>query len=133
MTKDLSAKDIKNLSADRLFPPHAEASDMLLACPPDSYSASAIARAVEDVDAHVLNLNVTSLRLDSEAAAEPGFDAPASPLVVALRVSRRDVAAVARSLARYGYDVIDFDAPAASLSDDSARARAAELLRYLEM
>lgn len=125
MTKELTAKDIKNLTRDELFPPQPEASDMLVACRRDHYSASAVARAVEDADAHLLNLNVTALRADPDDT---------STLILALRVSRRDVASVARSLARYGFDTLDFDDPDGASSDlDDARTRAAELLRYLEM
>ena len=61
MTKELTAKDIKKLSADELYCPAPDASHMLVACRRDDYSASCMARAVEDADAHVLNLNVTAL------------------------------------------------------------------------
>ena len=97
MTKELTAKDIKKLSQQELFPPHPEAGDLLVACHRGHYSASAIAR------------------------------------VVALRVNRRDLASVARSLARYGYDVLDFDSPADPETIEEARLRAAEILRYLEL
>ena len=50
MTKELTAKDIKKLSQQELFPPHPEAGDLLVACHRGHYSASAIARAVEDAD-----------------------------------------------------------------------------------
>lgn len=125
MTKELTAKDIKNLTVDELFPPRPDASDMLVACPRDNYSASAVARAVEDADAHLLNLNVTALKV------HPDDD---TTILIALRVSRRDAASVARSLARYGFHTLDFTTPDAVAADlDAARARAAELLRYLEM
>lgn len=125
MTKELTAKDIKKMNPDELFPPHPEASDMLVACPRDRYSASAVARAVEDADAHLLNLNVTALKADPDDT---------SSIIIALRVSRRDVASVARSLARYGFDTLDFSTPdGGSDTLDDARSRAAELLRYLEM
>lgn len=126
MTKELTAKDIKNLSAAELYAPAAEASWLLVACGRGDYSASRLARAAEDVDAHVLNLNVTSLRCD---------DAQDGTVVVALRVGRRDASAVARSLERYGYDVLDFDGdtPGDGSALDSARSNAAALLRMLEM
>ena len=98
MTKELTAKDIKKLSADELYA--QDASHMLVACRRDDYSASRMARAVEDADAHVLNLNVTALHPEG---AGPDM------VLVALRVGRRDAAAVARSLARYGYETVDFD------------------------
>ena len=71
-----------------------------------------------------LNLNVTALHPEG---AGPDM------VLVALRVGRRDAAAVARSLARYGYETVDFDGPADTADDDTARMRAAALLRYLEM
>lgn len=124
MTKELTAKDIKKLSADELYCPAPDASHMLVACRRDDYSASCMARAVEDADAHVLNLNVTALHPEG---AGPDM------VLVALRVGRRDAAAVARSLARYGYETVDFDGPADTADEDTARMRAAALLRYLEM
>lgn len=123
MTKELSAKDIKKLSPEELYAPAAEASHLLVCCRRADYSASRIAQAAEDVDAHVLNLNVTALRPD---------DMPADCVVVALRVARREALSVVRSLERYGFDVLDFDG-ASQADDETARERAAELLRYLEM
>lgn len=126
MTKELAAKDIKNLTAEHLYAPAAEASYLVVACRRVDYSASRLARAVEDADAHVLNLNVT-------ACAADGYDDHA---IVALRVSRREAAAVARSLERYGYDVLDFESQGGDMTDAdtlAARLRAAELLKYLEM
>lgn len=85
------------------------------------YSASAIARAVEDCNAHILNLNIT---------AQPASNT--NSVVVDLRVSHRDSAAVVRSLERYGFHVtsatIDKNDPMMS----RARDNALELLRYLE-
>ena len=126
MTKEISAKDIKKLAPEELYAPSAEASHLLVACRRSDYSASRIAHAAEDVDAHVLNLNVTTLQPDGAEGC----------VVVALRVSRRDAGAVARSLERYGYEVLDFDGSGFSSTngdDADARSRAAELLRYLEI
>ncbi|MDE6684329.1 MAG: hypothetical protein K2J94_04020, partial [Duncaniella sp.] len=47
-------------SLERLFPPRDESSRLLVSCITSDYSASRIARAVEDADAHLLNLNVTT-------------------------------------------------------------------------
>lgn len=125
MTKELSAKDIKKLSIEQLFAPAADTSSLLVACDRREYSASRLARAVEDADAHLLNLNVTSLRAD---------DAPDGTVVVALRVGRRDALAVARSIERYGYDVLDFSGDTGDDgSYDTARRNADTLLRLLEM
>lgn len=125
MTKELSAKDIKKLSIEQLFAPAADTSSLLVACDRRDYSASRLARAVEDADAHLLNLNVTSLLAD---------DAPDGTVVVALRVGRRDALAVARSIERYGYDVLDFSGDTGDDdSYDTARRNADTLLRLLEM
>lgn len=78
----------------RLFPPQEDYCEFTIACRRDNYSASAIARAVEDANAHLLNLNITS------------DDLGPSDLAVALRVNHRDVSAVERSLLRYGYEII---------------------------
>lgn len=105
---------------DMLFPASADQSSLLVSCPRADYSASLLARAIEDCDAQVLNLNVTSL------AASP------HDVVVALRINHRHPEAAVRSLERYGYDVLD----AVSGSEDDneqMRSRAAELLRYLDV
>lgn len=105
----------------RLFPHVDESSTLLVTCRRGDYSASRIARAVEDCDAHLLNLNVTSDsdRLDNR-------------IVVELRVSHRNPLSVARSLERYGYEVADFDET--TPADDSIiRARLDELLHYLQV
>lgn len=107
-----------------LDPARPEAANLLVACQPGDYSASAIARAVEDTDAQLLHLAVTSLR-----------DADDRP-VIALRVNRDHTEGVSRSLARYGYDtLLTSDQASAALSPEGLRAaaRASELLRLLEV
>lgn len=105
---------------ERLFPAVEECSELSVACFRTDYSASRIARAVEDVDAHLLNLNVTSVVT------------PHGEVVVDLRVNRRSAASVARSLERYGYRVVDIrdsgDAPLDSLGE-----RVGELLLHINM
>lgn len=106
---------------ERLYPPVAEGSRLLAACLPSDYSASRIAHAVEDCDAQLLNLNVTS---DSALTD--------NRTVFELRVNHRSPAAVARSLERYGFEVLDVDRQA--LADDAVMAsRLAELIHYLEL
>ncbi len=93
------------------------------------YSASAIARAVEDCDAHLINLNVLADR-PSEAPGQ---------CLVALRVDHRNASAVARSLERYGMRVIalggegeadiDFYDPHQAIT----RERLDQLLRIIEI
>lgn len=86
---------------------------MTVICRRSEYAASRIARAVEDCDAHLLNLNITA---DTPSADE---------VVVELRVSHRNPVAVMRSLERYGYTAVA-DIP------DSTGAEAL-LQRYLEI
>lgn len=107
--------------AGRLYPPRHESSRLLVSCIPSDYSASRIARAVEDCDAQLVNLNVTSdgSRLDNR-------------VVVELRVSHRSPVAVARSLERYGYEVVDVEM-GAIVSDSLMAERLAELVRYMEV
>ncbi len=108
-------------SVERLYPPREESSRLLAACIPADYSASRIARAVEDCDAQLVNLNVTS---DGSALD--------NRVVFELRVTHRSPMAVARSLERYGYEVVDVEKGA--LADDAVMAsRLAELMRYLEV
>ncbi len=97
-------------------------------CAANQYSASMLSRAVEDCDAHVLNLNVIS----GVALGEPS--------VVELRVNHRNPELVARSLERYGYTVtaVSTSSPDADPDDDSgpdavARRRVNELIRLLNV
>lgn len=109
------------LAAAGLFPAVGESCDIVVRCPRADYSASAIARAVEDCDAHLLNLNVTTdgERLDNRVVTE-------------LRVSHRSPLAVARSLERYGYEVVDVEHDA--LADDPLAAdRLNELMYYIDL
>ena len=108
-------------SPERLFPCNDEASELTIECSRVDYSASAIARAVEDCNAHLLNLNVTS---------QEGSNA--NSVVVDLRVSHRNTQAVARSLERYGYLVIAADDDQEDPLTTQARAHALELLHYLD-
>ncbi|MDD6890251.1 MAG: hypothetical protein PUD39_08330 [Bacteroidales bacterium] len=111
-----------DLNLDILFPPSADVSSLVVACKSQDYSASAIARAVEDCDAHVVNLNVLS---------RPGR---CGELQVSLRIDRRNPSRAVRSLQRYGYEVVEVDSPDGFDADaEQARSRANELLRYLEM
>lgn len=121
MTKDFVPKDCDNPTFELLFPPTADQCRLLVECAQADYCASRIARAVEDCDAQVLNLNVTAL-----PPATPGA------LVIDLRANHRNPEAIARSLARYGYDVLDVSAPDGQ-ADEAMRSRANELLRLLEI
>lgn len=98
-----------------------ESTDLLVSCPPADYSASAMARAAEDCDAHITHLHLLSQR------AENG------DLMTALRVNRVDGLAVARSLERYGYRVVSIRSPLASDGMESLSQRAKEVMHYLEL
>lgn len=104
-----------------IYPPAGERAELLVAVRPDEYSATAIARAVEDCDVHLVNLNLTSARTDD------GW------LVVAVRVDCATADAVVRSLERYGYRIIASNGTAASIDDEESRRRAAELLYLLQI
>ena len=92
----------------------------MIACRRDEYSASRICRAVEDADAHVLNLNVTTITA--------GID----EWVVELRIDHRNPLMVSRSLERYGYRVIGVDGEIDDFEDDNRR-RVDDFLRYLDI
>ena len=106
---------------ENLFPAYGDSSTLRVACHRSDYSASKIARAVEDCDAHLLNLNVTS-----ETDPESGH------IIVELRVDHLDPESVARSLERYGYEVV-----CASFKGDRdeslIRTRYDELMHYLNL
>lgn len=120
MTKDLTPKDERAIDFELFFPHAQDSSRLLVGCRQIDYSASMIARAVEDCNAQVLNLNVTSLSSDP------------SGLVVDLRVNHRNTEAISRSLARYGFDVIEAQDSAPG-ETETMRRRANEVLRILEI
>jgi ribosomal protein S11 len=91
-----------------------------MTCRKEDYSASIVARAVEDCDAHLLNLNVTSQVTDS------------GDMVVELRVGINNGESVARSLARYGYEVVKIEHNSV-VDNDSMRRRIDELMHYINL
>lgn len=108
------------------MPPLEDASVLTVACRPDDFSASLLARAVEDSDAHLINLNVTDRRLDD------------GRITVELRTNHRNCESTARSLERYGYEVIGVDGLMTNALPDfrgasTLRARANELLHILNL
>jgi len=107
-------------SEERIFPPLDDCSELSVACYRSDYSASRISRAVEDADAHLLNLNVTS-----EVT-------PAGEVVVDLRVSHRDAGAVSRSLERYGYTTLTIRSGFDQLQEVAAD-RLAELMVHMQV
>lgn len=126
----MSTKLPKFPENDYLFPPVHESSRLLVGCRREDYSASRIARAVEDCDAHLLNLNITAMSSDSSAYDEEGD--PKFPVVFDLRVSHRSALSISRSLERYGYTVLDtlsYDPE----DDASLKRRIDEFFRYLDI
>ncbi len=75
----------------RMLPPRETGSDISIECAPADFSASAIARAVEDADAHLLDF-----------WSEP---VKSGRTGVHLRISHSNPEAAVRSLRRYGFDV----------------------------
>lgn len=105
-----------------------------MGCRREDYSASRIAHAVEDVNAHLLNLNVTSFgKPEFGNSFEEEGDAK-FPVVFDIRVSHRNSSSVERSLERYGYTVLVSNGSGGSDHDhDISRRRMEELKRYLEI
>lgn len=107
-------------AAAKLFPAVDESCEITLQCPRHDYSASIIARAVEDCNAHLLNLNVIE---------EKG---PDDRLTVLLRIDHLTGDAVARSLERYGYFVTEVAGSDERMSE-TTRERINELMHYLDV
>lgn len=77
----------------RMLPARDDCSIIEIECAPHEYSASLIARAVEDADAHLVNL-----------ISRPGSD---DRMRVTLRVRQSDPTPAIRSLERYGFEVVE--------------------------
>lgn len=103
-----------------LFPPVEESSTVTVSVARRDYAASALCRAVEDADAQVLNLNVTG-------------QGDAMHVVAQLRVGVREPHRVVRSLERYGYEVLETHSMDGREVDEALSARAAQVLRWIEM
>ena len=116
--------ETRNLNPDeqleRLMPYSPDASRFTVICRRSDYSAGSIARAIEDCNTHVLNLNLTADVLKDDMVS------------VDVRVDRKNIASIARSLARFGY-VVSGHEETEDIWDETDRKRVAELLRYLEV
>lgn len=77
----------------RMIAPRDDCSVITLECSPEEYSASVISHAVEDSDAHLVDLLTT-----------PGEE---GRIVVTLRVRHSDPSSAIRNLERYGFTVTD--------------------------
>lgn len=118
---------------DYLFPAVAESSRLLVGCRREDYSASRIAHAVEDCNARLLNLNVTSMDNDKDYDIDgDGTSDGKFPVVCDIRVNHRNAEHISRSLERYGYTVLE--ATTSEKPDESTlRQRINEFFRYLEI
>lgn len=87
----------------RMIAPRDDCSVITVECNPEDYSASSLAHAVEDSDAHLVDLLT--------APGENGH------MLVTLRVRHSDPTAAVRSLERYDYHVLE----AHSSGDDFQR------------
>lgn len=107
------------LAACSLLMPHRPESSMItLIVAPGEYSAAKIARAVEDADAHLLDLYTMPAPLDN--------------LQVVLRISRVDPSSTIHSLERYGFTVSSSESSTSS-DRELARERIDALRHYLEL
>lgn len=77
----------------RMIAARDDCSVISVECEPQDYSASAIAHAIEDSDAHLVDL-----------LTAPGEN---GKMLVTLRVRHSDPTAAVRSLERYGYRVVE--------------------------
>ena len=121
--KKLTAKDSKIYDLEVLFPQLGDESHILLGCRREDFSASRIAHAVEDCDAHLINLNVLAM------------EHPQAETLVDIRVNRRNPVEVARSLRRYGYDVLEINnaGPEEDCGDNTLRERIDQVPHYLNI
>ena len=111
------SKDFKTYDIDELYPAIEGSSHLLIGCRKSDFSASRIAKAVEDCDAHMLNLNV--MRDESMH-----YD-----LLADIRINRISGEAVAR----YGFYVISFSTGSSDSTDSSLQRRVDELLHYINL
>ena len=90
--------NLGNIDPEQLFPFVEDASNLLILCAPEEFSASVICNAIEDCDAHVINLNVAADRT------------PEGDMAVYVRLNRRVAESAIRSLERFGLYAIALDA-----------------------
>lgn len=81
-----------------------------------------MARAVEDCDAHLINLNVTSLPAGNR-----------DDVVVDIRVNARNGYSVARSLERYGFEVDEVVSDGSDPLAETMQSRIDLLIKNLEL
>ncbi len=115
-------------SPEVLFPARADWGRLLVSTVASDYSASRLAHAVEEAQAHVINLNLVGELHPATAAAGP------SEVVVDVRLSEAAGTGVLRSLNRYGFQVLALHNAADGSPDSDVTAdRARQVLRMLEI
>lgn len=107
-------------SESHLFPAVEESAEITIACTAADYSASRIARAIEDCDANLINLNVTSNLTDD------------GRMTVLIRAALRNPDSAVRALERYGYPTIAVHSPS-QVDANSLRDRVDQLLNQLNL
>ncbi len=100
----------------RMIAPRDDCSVITIECSPEEYSASSLARAVEDSDTHLVDL-LTAPDADGH-------------LKVTLRVRNSDPTSTVRSLERYDYRVVEAHGSGSKMNDAVV---AAERLRALQV
>lgn len=103
-----------------LFPSVADSSHILVGTGHEDFMASRIAHAVEDADANMINMNVT------------GMTSAHDRHIIEIRVNHRDPERVARSLERYGYNILDVKSGDGS-TNEQLTERLDELMHYLSI
>lgn len=115
----ISATAWQALNAVASMMPHSpEVSEIEILCHPSRYSASSVARAVEDADAALLTLLT--------------YPAKHGMLNIYIRTNRSDPSSVVHSLERYGYEVSAATGPEYT-DADTANKRLCELQHYLNI
>lgn len=133
----MTAKDDIKTDLERLFPYFEESSTVIVSCSKPDYCASRLCHAIEDCNAHVLNLNIidTSIRYDESMLFAHPYDTDFEAdtrVYIEVRISHRDARAVTRSLERYGFTV-EFVRSDAADSDDFAADRINNFFRMLNV
>lgn len=133
----MTAKDDIKTELERLFPYSEDASTLVVSCPKHEYCASQLCRAIEDCDAHVLNLNIidtgTTGVSDGTGIPRLDIDYEDTPRTyIELRISHRNTDAAARSVARYGYTV-EYTRDAVGTAKGDIDGRLESLMRILNV
>lgn len=109
----------------------------MVSCPKRDYCASQLCRAIEDCDAHVLNLNIIDADIPGiytdSGTRHFDTDYEDTPRTyIELRISHRNVEAAARSVARYGYTV-EYARDAIGTTKGDIDGRLESLMRILNV